>query len=346
MSKRLTFKRRNRKILPKFISLILVLILGFGTVLFMFYNQNYQGRDNGERVTLTIPEGASLATISRILKENGVIRSERAFLFAAKLEKAYQNMKSGTHTLTKDMPYDKIFEVLSNSAQDNGETVKVTIPEGFELRQIADRLEEKGLINKEVFYDVMENEEFDFFVDIPRRENRFEGYLFPETYIFKKDAGEKYIIQTMLSQFEKVFNEEYRKRAQELGMTVDQVVTLASIIEREALGDEDRDLISSVFHNRLKVKSPEYLQYLQSCATIQYILKERKPVISVADTIIDSPYNTYMYKGLPIGPISSPGEKAIRAALYPAQSDYYFFKLNQDNKHVFSKTYQEHQRVK
>ena len=133
----------------------------------------------------------------------------------------------------------------------------------------------------------------------------------PSTYEFT--AGDEYgIINEMLAQFDKVY-EKYKGRAKEMNMTMDEAVTLASIIEREALGDEDRKLVSSVFHNRMD--SSNY-PYLQSCATVQYVLKERKPVLSVEDTKIDSPYNTYINKGLPIGPIASPGEQSIAAALY------------------------------
>ena len=146
----------------------------------------------------------------------------------------------------------------------------------------------------------------------------------------------------MLAQFDKVY-EKYKGRAKEMNMTMDEAVTLASIIEREALGDEDRKLVSSVFHNRMD--SSNY-PYLQSCATVQYVLKERKPVLSVEDTKIDSPYNTYINKGLPIGPIASPGEKSIEAALYPEETDYLFFVLGSDNKHHFSKTYEEHMQNK
>ena len=146
----------------------------------------------------------------------------------------------------------------------------------------------------------------------------------------------------MLMQFEKHYA-PYAERAEEMGMTMDEVITLASVIEREAQGDYDRKLVSSVFHNRLK--STDY-PYLQSCATVQYVLKERKAVLSVADTKIDSPYNTYINKGLPIGPIASPGEKSIEAALYPEESEYLFFVLGSDGKHHFSKTYSEHMQNK
>jgi len=141
----------------------------------------------------------------------------------------------------------------------------------------------------------------------------------------------------MLSRFDTIFNDEYKKRAEELKMSIDEVITLASIIEREAKLEKDRKIISSVFHNRLKNK-----MLLQSCATIQYILKERKEVLLYKDLEVKSPYNTYKNPGLPPGPIASPGLKSIEAALYPDDTDYlYFFALN-DGSHVFSKTFKEH----
>ena len=144
----------------------------------------------------------------------------------------------------------------------------------------------------------------------------------------------------MLARFDEVYHQAYRERAKALSMTDHELITLASIIEREAMGDADRELVAGVFHNRLK--STTY-PYLESCATVQYILKERKPVLTVADTKIDSPYNTYRNPGLPSGPIASPGEAAIRAALYPAETDYLFFVLDSTGTHRFASTYAEHQ---
>ena len=216
--------------------------------------------------------------------------------------------------------------------------LKIDIPEGYEIYKVADLLESKGLIDKDKFYYLIDNGNFDydFIAEIPEREMRLEGYLFPDTYEFVPN-DEFGIINEMLGRFEE-FYLKYKESIDNSYLSLDEVITLASIIEREA-GSADKLLVSSVFHNR--INSTDY-PYLQSCATVQYVLKERKPVLSVEDTKIDSPYNTYINKGLPIGPIASPGEESIAAALNPAQTNYYFFVLGSDGKHHFTTTYQEH----
>ena len=145
------------------------------------------------------------------------------------------------------------------------------------------------------------------------------------------------IIDLMLQAFNNQFKDEYYDRAAQMGMTVDQVITMASIIERETDSEAERSKVAGVFYNRINSGMK-----LQSCATVQYLLGERKPVLSIADTQIDSPYNTYIYPGLPIGPISNPGIACIEAALYPEQTDAYYFVQGQDGQHIFSNTYEEH----
>jgi UPF0755 protein len=225
----------------------------------------------------------------------------------------------------------------------NDSTTRFTIPEGYDIARTIDVLESKGLINRETFLKEIAEGQFDywFLEDAPEGENRLEGYLYPETYEIFTNATEYDIINKMLSQFGKLFTEEDYQRAQELGMTINQVITLASIIEREAVVSVDRPIISGVFYNRLKIGMP-----LQSCATVQYILGEQKPVLSTADTQIESPYNTYIISGLPPAPICSPGIESINAALWPTETDYLYFLAKGDGSHVFSITYQEHLRNK
>ena len=296
--------------------------------------------DSATISAVTIKQGATTAQIAQTLKENNIIKKPFFFRLVSKFGGHDGTYQQGEFELKTGMGYEEIFKALKGIGK-NPNSVKITIPEGYELRQIADKLEEAGLINKTVFFDLIENEPFDYdFVRaLPKRENRLEGYLFPDTYQFEKTDSEKTIINAMLKRFDEVYSEKYKARAKELNMTTDQIVTLASIIEREAVGDTDRKDVSSVFHNRLKSQD---MPYLQSCATVQYILKERKTVLSEADTKIQSPYNTYINKGLPVGPIASPGEKSIEAALYPNHTDYLFFVLDSSGTHRFSKTYEEH----
>ncbi len=327
-------KKKNQRSYFFLIVLLLILLYG-GSVL-----HDYKGALDGEIQQVTIAAGSGTGEIAETLKENGMIRHTFWFRFFSKLGGHDSQYKQGTFSLRKQSGYDTYFETLKKAPVTEG--VKVTIPEGFELRQIADRLEEAGLINRERFFEAVNkgNFDYDFIRKIPERENRLEGYLFPDTYMFQPGESEESIINKMLARFDEVYHETFRARARELSMTDDEILILASVIEREAQGDEDRKLVASVFHNRLK--SSTY-PYLESCATVQYILKERKAVLSVADTKIDSPYNTYRNPGLPLGPIASPGQEAIEAALYPAETDYLFFVLDSTGKHRFAATFAEHQ---
>jgi len=347
-SKRKKKKRKNRS----FIRLGIVCIIVFLFVATIPYVMNkwpeflknpegmiYKDLEH-KAIEVVIPEGASTQEIATILRDKGVIRHPLLFRVISKILGVEDKYKHGLFLLGSSMTYEDIMSELQKGAGRNG-TVRFTIPEGYELRQIVQRLSEQHLIDADKFMEEVNNGQFNykFLKDVPKSENRLEGYLFPDTYEVYKDATEREIITKMLDRFNEIFNEQYYQRAKELNMSIDEVVTLASIIEREAKLDEERPLVSAVFHNRLN--SREY-PFLQSCATVQYILKERKPVLSVADTKIESPYNTYLHPGLPIGPIASPGKASIHAALYPEDVDYLFFVANSDGSHIYSRTYEEH----
>ncbi len=327
--------KKNRRFVKKCVlaALIVIAVVSCG-----YFYADYAPVNIGEEVVITVPEGAGTRTVAGLLEQNGVINSGEFYKVMSKLRGIDGKYNYGSFKVKRGSGYEKIFEILTGAGE-RLDTVTVTIPEGYEIYKIADLLEEKGLIDKDKFYYLVDYGKFDydFVKDIPTRDNRLEGYLFPDTYNFAPN-DEWGIINEMLRRFEEVYD-KYERRTEEMEMTMDEAITLASIIEREALGDEDRALVSSVFHNR--IKSPDY-PYLQSCATVQYVLKERKPVLSLADTKIDSPYNTYINKGLPIGPIASPGEEAIHAALYPAESNYLFFVMGSDGKHHFSDNFNEH----
>ena len=298
----------------------------------------------GEKVQVTIPEGASTEQIAQILKQKNLIKYPILFRAVSAVNRNDGTYQQGLHTLDTAMEYLDIMKTLQRTVIIR-ETTRFTIIEGHEIRHIIDVLESQQLIDREKFIDVMENGEFDypFLKDLPQRENRLEGYLFPDTYEVYVDVTEEEIIRTMLDQFNRVFKLEYYERAKEQEMTVDEVVTLASIIEREAQKEEERPIVSAVFHNRLNSNA---YPLLQSCATVQYVLGERRDVLLTIDLKIDSPYNTYMHEGLPIGPIASPGQKSIEAALYPADTDYLFFVARPDGSHVFSRTLTEHENAR
>jgi UPF0755 protein len=333
---------KKRKVINsvfRFTIFILVLAAAAGILGYSYYNSNLAAAaPNGAQQEITIAKGSSVKAISTQLEKQGIIKDANVFAIYCKLSDKANKIKAGKYILSSAMTVNQIVDKLaSGNAEIN--SVRFTIPEGFELRQIADRLEAQGLINKDKFYTAIDKSEFDysFIKDIPDREGKLEGYLFPDTYDVFKNATEEEIINKMLGRFDKVFTDAYRQRAKELNMTFDEVITLASIIEREAKVDKDRKIISAVFHNRLNKKMK-----LESCATVQYLLKEQKPVLTYKDLEVDSPYNTYMYVGLPKGPIASPGAESIEAALYPENVDFLFFFATADGSHIFSKTYQEH----
>ncbi|MCX7711854.1 MAG: endolytic transglycosylase MltG [Clostridia bacterium] len=297
-----------------------------------------------ERIEFEIPKGASTTVIAKSLEEKGVIKYPFVFKLMSKINGFDGTYRSGTHYISKKLNYDQIMAVLS------GEPVsaKVLVQEGLTVKETVDVLADKKLIDKDQFIKAMNNEKFDFkFLEgVPKREYKLEGYLFPDTYQFDLKTGEKGIIQRMLENFDKKFKPEYYNKAKALKLSVDQVIILASIIEREAQESDERRVISGVFHNRLNSKD-KTLRKLQSCATLQYIFLKKdgkvKEKLLDSDTKIQDPYNTYLNEGLPPGPICSPGQASIEAALNPEKTDYLYFAAKGDGSHQFSKTYKDHQ---
>ncbi len=319
--------------MKKTISLIIVLIL---LVCAVFTVSDFLGT-GGEDIKVYIPSGSGTSSIAEILGNKGVVRFP--VLFKLYIRNHAAELKAGMHDMNLSMGYADALAELKRNVPDT-DLINVLIPEGYELREIAQTLEKNGIVSQDEFYDAVQNYNFDydFLSDADKSSVRLEGYLFPATYEFKRGTDAVTVIKTMLDAFDRIFTEDYEKRAKELDMTIHEVITLASIIEREAAKGSERATVSSVFHNRLNIGMS-----LQSCASVQYILKERKPVLSVADTKIDSPYNTYQNPGLPPGPIASPGEECIKAALYPDDTDYLFFVADGTGGHTFSKTFEEHQ---
>lgn len=288
-----------------------------------------------------IEKGYDSQRIINDLYIKGVIKSR---YFAKKYVKNHSlgsNIKAGIYKFNTDMTPVQIFDMIE-SGNITSDILSITIPEGYTVKQIADKLYKNQIIeSKDEFVKEAQTGTFDyeFIKSIPsNRPSRLEGYLFPATYELKKGATSHDIIDKMLKKFNEVYNDDI---ASEMisGMTLDKIINMASIIEGEAKLDSERTKIAGVFYNRLKINMK-----LQSCATVEYILGTRKSVLSNKDTMIDSPYNTYKNAGLPIGPICSPGEKSIMAALKPSQNDYLYFVLDVkkgDGSHYFTNSYQD-----
>lgn len=341
-----TSTKKTKKIIKK-INLVLIILLVIGVYGgYQYYNSLKLPVDktNSENIIINIPKGASTAKIADILKENELIRNGFYFRLISKQRKIGGKFKAGNYKLSKAMDLDEIADKLVKG-EIYVESIKITIPEGFEVKQIIERLAgNKNVdLNKEKLQDIIGNGDFDFdfLKGIPKGKNRLEGFLFPDTYQVTNDITEEEIVLKMLNRFDSIFKKEYYERAKELNMSVKDVIVLASIIEREARVEEERPIISSVFHNRLKNK-----MLLQSCATVQYALGERKEQLTYDDLEINSPYNTYKNLGLPPMPIASPGKASIYAALFPDDTKFLYFVAKGDGSHVFSKTYNEHLKAK
>ena len=344
------------------ISLLLVFFVARATVNYVLSNYiEPVDRNDATPIEVTIPSSSSASSIARILygacgyDKDGLISSTAAFKVYVDFVGKANSLKAGTYVLSKNMSIKQIVEELCEGNAPKA-TVKFTIPEGYTATGIAKVLMEKGLITSEsdLLSAVKTGEAFTnfaFISDAAATQNAasrtylLEGYLFPDTYEVYADASVETILIKMLNRFNEVFSDEYITRAQQMGMTMDQVVTLASLIEREAQAPDDFSKVSAVFHNRLTQDMP-----LQSCASLSYVLGVTKYTFTEAERESDSLYNTYKYNGLPVGPVSNPGKAAIEAALYPNEdyvSEGYLFFCNQNpaetNELIFAKTYEEHQ---
>ena len=334
-------KKANKKsVIRIFVVSVILAVAVLLVTFFCSLKVEMSGTDKQtDSIIVNITPDSTVKNISGELDSNGIIKYSSVFRLYLKLKNFDGSITAGLHQVSDSMSYKELAEELTGAPY--VDAVSVTIPEGYEFDMIAKTFAENGLVDYDKFCEIAENYDFDYdFVDmIPDREVRLEGYLFPDTYFVTENDDEIAIISMMLDRFEQNFSDKYINRASELGMTVDQVVNLASIIQREAANISEMKDVSSVFHNRLQ---SEDWPYLQSCATVQYILDERKPVLTNEDTQINSPYNTYINKGLPLGPIASPGSDAIKAALYPSNTNYYFFVAGPDGKTIFSETFDEH----
>ena len=287
--------------------------------------------------------------IGRKLMEMGVIENVTLWTLMSRINGYDGQYKSGTHYVIKGLNFDELMWNLTQEPQ----TVRITFREGLNYLQVKEVLRQNGVIFNEDEMDRLMNTPSEFLdydlvkqipANAPGRDWMLEGYLFPDTYDFDVNVSEKRIIETFLSNTERRLRADYRERAEYLGMTTDEIVTLASVIEMESSRSNERYIVSRVFYNRM-----EQEMLLQSCATVNYLRAQigKPPVFIVTneDLKMDSPYNTYITGGLPPGPIANPSLEAIRAALYPdtESTDVLFFAAIGNGANVFAATYEEHQ---
>jgi len=285
---------------------------------------------------VTIPSGMSALDIGQLLKDKGLVRSARVFAWTARLRGQSEDLEAGIYLLNGTLTTPEVLRELLKAPL---QLRRVTIPEGLSSQQIAQVLAQSGLADSARFVALAGDREFArrLGLDAPTA----EGYLFPQTYMLNRTTTEEEIIRRMVEEFDKIFTPSLYARLDSLKLTRHQAITLASIVEREAVVQQERPLIAGVFLGRL-----EKGMMLESCPTVEYALGYHKAHLDNNDLQVDSPYNTYKYPGLPPGPIANPGQAAIQATLFPVRTDYLYFMARGDGTHIFSRNNQQHEAAK
>ncbi len=284
---------------------------------------------------VVIPEGSTFQHVAGLLERERLVKSRSAFVLLGKALEADRKIRPGEYELSPAMaPADILSKLLAGRVVLHA----VTIPEGYTMVQIADVLAQHRITDRAEFLRLAKDKSFIKTLGISAE--TLEGYLYPDTYRFPKPVPAKEVIRTMVEQLNQVVTPDWQSRAKDIHLTLHQVLTLASVIEKETGSGEERPQISSVFHNRLQKKIP-----LQSDPTVIYGLPDFDGNLHKKDLSHPSPYNTYRWAGLPPGPIANPGAQAIRATLYPAVSPYLYFVSKNDGTHQFSATLVEHNKA-
>lgn len=313
------------------IGLILVGIIHFYIILFIPLSTA------GEWKEVLISKGMGFKDITALLKKEGIISKVYVFDLLGRVAGITKKVRAGYYSLSPNMPMIEVLKALKNG---NIIEYSLTIPEGITIEDIADILDKTGIAKGQDFISIAHDSGFIKSLGLdadPELVSGLEGYLFPDTYLLPKGITTQEIAERMVNRFREAITPEIENRAKELGFTIREVITLASIIEREARVDSERTLVSAVYHNRLKKGMP-----LQADPTAIYGRKRLNEKITRKDLRSKSPYNTYRIRGLPPGPIANPGIKSIKAALYPADVDYLYFVSKNDGTHHFSSTDLEH----
>jgi UPF0755 protein len=325
------------KMIKKLAILLFALIFAGACAAGLFYLHLMSWADRpmartGQEKLFTVSPGQGLKQTARVLEQEGLVSDALRFTILARLDKKAKLIKAGEYFFATTMTPR---EILNQMVEGRVHLYRLTIPEGYNLVQIAAAVSAAGLGSQKQFLAAARDPQTARHFGIEAQ--TLEGYLFPDTYYFPHGLDSTTIIATMVKQFRAAFKPAWRERAKKLGMSIHEVVTLASIIEKETGAPKERALISSVFHNRLKKG-----MRLETDPTVIYGIPNFDGNLRRRDLSTYSPYNTYMIKGLPPGPIASPGASAIQAALYPAKTDFLYFVSKQDGTHKFSTSIKEH----
>jgi UPF0755 protein len=317
------------------IPVAVLVLIGSGLVIdFVHFTAQPAGNESEKKI-ITILRGQSFSKTAEILHESGLIHSPFKFRLLARLNGADTRIQAGEYLLSGDMSPSEILDTMISGKV---RLYKVTVPEGRNLKQIASIYEAAGFVDRQAFLAAATDADFLSRMNI--QAESFEGYLFPDTYYFPRRVSAEDIIVTMLERLQSLLPDDWKKRAGELGFSLHEILTLASIIEKETGAAFERPLISSVFHNRLKKD-----MRLQTDPTVIYGIEDFNGNLTRQHLNTPGPYNTYKIKGLPPGPIASPGLASIEAALYPADTNYLYFVSKKDRTHYFSTNLAEHRRA-
>ena len=291
--------------------------------------------DEEKRINVKIRDGLSTAEIAKRLAEKGIIGSSLRFRFLARFYGYDDKFRPGSYTFTADMSDEEVFQKLLTGEK---KVVRFTVPEGFSIKEIAERLHNLDLADKDDFLKAAAD--FAPYDYMRKRKNVFfaaEGFLFPDTYNVDSDIEIDEILKLMAQTFDERLTPTMRVTAEKMGLSVYDLITLASLVEREVRYPEDRPIVAQILLKRLKLNMP-----LQTDATLQYLMDTPKEDVSIEDTQIDSPFNTYQHTGLPPGPIANPGMASITAVLHPAETDYLYFVADRQGHNHYAYTYEEH----
>ncbi len=326
------------------LTLILILVFIVAVFLFVFYIWKMistPASSSQEARVFVVEEGLSVSGVAKNLKDEGLIRSDLAFRIYVTWRGGATQIQAGEYQLSPSMTPIEIADILIKGRT---KQLKITIPEGWDIKEIAQYLENKDICTKEEFIQEASQidkyrKDFDFLASV--KTSNLEGFLFPDTYYLSTQPQASEIVFKMLSNFNKKLTSDIREEIRKKEMTIFDFITLASIIEKEVPQYEDRRIVAGIFYKRL-----DSGMALESCATVEYILGTNKRILSYQDMKIESPYNTYLYPGLPPGPISNPGLEAVLAALNPKQTDYWYFLSPDSERTIFSRTNEEHEAAK
>jgi UPF0755 protein len=338
--------RNVTKIVAATLGLLLVVAVVAGAVAWYLYMRPSSADvEPGRPVQVEIPAGAGTQDIARVLADAGVIGNAATFRLAARIAEVDGSLKAGVYQLATGMPDELVIDKLV-AGPAPVETVTVTIPEGWRITQIAERFAKEAGIPEDEFLQLASAGAKEFSANHPYLEDAhngsLEGFLFPKTYTFEKDATASEVIEMMLEQFDEEITEVDVAAAEQRGLSLPELVTIASIIERETKLAEELPLVSSVIRNRLDID-----MRLQMCSTVVYVLDRNDLRLTTAETKTESPYNTYLHTGLPPGPIASPGLAALKAAAAPADTEYIYDVLTgKDGSHTFASSNADFLRAK